>query len=33
MPFVVNEDVGDLTMISAKTIKKQNNTGKLEKGG
>lgn len=22
MPFVVNEDVGDLTLISAKTIKK-----------
>ena len=33
MPFVVNKEVGDLTLISAKKIKKQNNTGKLEKGG
>ena len=33
MPFVVNKEVGDLTLNSAKKIKKQNNTGKLEKGG
>lgn len=33
MLFAANKEAGGLSQISAKNIKKQKNTGKLEKGG
>ena len=33
MIFAANKEAGGLALISAKNIKKQKNTGKLEKGG